>query len=99
MSGASASPETQAARSELSGAVADLMDRFSGELTDPRERAIWHEHLATPEDPVPLGTLGERFGVSKQRMGQIADKLKKRFRERIVTELGSDIQLQWQQGD
>ena len=29
-----------------------------------------------------LGELGARFGVSKQRMGQIADQLKKRFRER-----------------
>jgi hypothetical protein len=34
--------------------------------------------------------------VSKQRMGQIADKLKKRFREQIISQLGSDIQLQWQ---
>ena len=97
--GLGASPESQAARSELSGALANLMERFAGELTDARERAIWHEHLATAEDPVPLGALGERFGVSKQRMGQIADKLKKRFREQILSELGSDIQLQWQQAD
>ena len=95
--GQSVSPESQAARSELSGAVADLMRKFAAELTDERERAIWHEHLAAPEDPVPLGTLGARFGVSKQRMGQIADRLKKRFRERILSELGTEIQLEWQQ--
>lgn len=95
--GAMASPETQAARSELSGAVSELMRKFAGDLVDERERAIWHEHLAAPEDPVPLGALGARFGVSKQRMGQIADKLKKRFRERLLAELGTDIQLQWQQ--
>jgi RNA polymerase sigma-32 factor len=94
--GLGASPETQAARSELSGAVAQLMRRFAASLTDPRERAIWHDHLAAAEEPTPLGVLGERFGVSKQRMGQIADKLKKRFREQILSELGSDIQLQWQ---
>jgi RNA polymerase sigma-32 factor len=97
LSGGGASPEVQAARSELSGAVADLMKRFAEGLTDARERAIWHEHLSTPEDPVPLGALGQRFGVSKQRMGQIADKLKKRFREEILKTLGTDIQLQWQQ--
>ena len=73
------------------------MRQFAAELTDERERAIWHEHLAAPEDPVPLGALGERFGVSKQRMGQIADKLKKRFREQILAELGTEIQLEWQQ--
>ena len=88
----------QAARSELSGAVADLMKRFAAELTDERERAIWHEHLSAPEDPVPLGALGQRFGVSKQRMGQIADRLKKRFREEILQDLGTDIQLEWQRG-
>jgi RNA polymerase sigma-32 factor len=97
LSGGGASPETQAARSELSGAVADLMKRFAGQLTDERERAIWHEHLSNAEDPVPLGALGQRFGVSKQRMGQIADKLKKRFREEILKNLGTEIQLEWQQ--
>jgi RNA polymerase sigma-32 factor len=94
--GAAVSPETQAARSELSGAVGELMKRFAASLTDARERAIWHEHLAASEDPQPLGALGERFGVSKQRMGQIADKLKKRFREQIISEMGSEFQLQWQ---
>jgi RNA polymerase sigma-32 factor len=94
--GVGASPETQTARTELSSAVARLMREFADTLTDERERAIWREHLAAQEDAVPLGALGERFGVSKQRMGQIADKLKKRFREKILADLGSDIQLEWQ---
>jgi RNA polymerase sigma-32 factor len=89
------SPEDEAARSELSGAVRSLMDRFETMLTDDRERAIWREHLAAAEEPVPLAALGERYGVSKQRMGQIADKLKKRFRDQILTTLGSDIQMTW----
>ena len=72
------------------------MKQFATQLTDERERAIWHEHLSMPEDPVPLGALGQRFGVSKQRMGQIADRLKKRFREEILKTLGTDIQLEWQ---
>jgi RNA polymerase sigma-32 factor len=96
LSGAGASPEDEAARSELSDAVRHLMDQFEAGLTDERERAVWREHLAAPDDPVPLATLGERFGVSKQRMGQIADKLKKRFKEEILSELGQDIQLSWQ---
>jgi RNA polymerase sigma-32 factor len=96
LSGAGASPEDQAARSELSEAVRHLMDQFEAGLVDERERAVWREHLAAADDPVPLAALGERFGVSKQRMGQIADKLKKRFKEEILTELGQDIQLAWQ---
>ena len=42
-----------------------------------------------------LGVLGARFGVSKQRMGQIADQLKKRFRAAIVERLGPDIRTDW----
>lgn len=92
------SPEDQAARLQLSQSVRELMTRFESSLVEERERAIWTEHLAS-EDPKPLSALGARYGVSKQRMGQIADKLKKRFREQIVTELGQDIQMSWQGQD
>jgi RNA polymerase sigma-32 factor len=92
-----ASPEDLAARDELSLAVRRLMDGFEGGLHDEREIAIWREHLAPPaSEPVSLATLGERFGVSKQRMGQIAEKLKQRFRDRVLAELGQDIQMSWQ---
>jgi RNA polymerase sigma-32 factor len=90
------SPEDSAARSELSEAVRRLMGDFEATLHDDRERAIWREHLAASDEPVPLAALGERYGVSKQRMGQIADKLKKRFREQILASLGTDIQMSWQ---
>ena len=48
-----------------------------------------------PTSPLPLGELGARFGVSKQRMGQIADQLKKRFRAEIVAKLGPDVRTDW----
>ena len=70
------------------------MAGFRDSLTDERERAIWLEHLSA-EDPVALGALGARFGVSKQRMGQIADQLKKRFRAEIVEELGPNVRTDW----
>jgi RNA polymerase sigma-32 factor len=92
-----ASPEDLAARDELSLTVRRLMDGFEGGLHDEREIAIWREHLAPPaSEPVSLAALGERFGVSKQRMGQIAEKLKQRFRDRVLAELGQDIQMSWQ---
>ncbi len=95
-----ASPEDQAARSELAGAVRGLMTDFENGLSDERERAIWREHLATSAaEPVALAALGQRFGVSKQRMGQIAEKLKMRFREKVLAELGADIRMSWQAED
>ena len=94
-----ASPEQQAARGELSQAVRKLMDDFESKLRDDRERAVWREHLATTGEAVALSALGARYGVSKQRMGQIAEKLKTQFRERVIAELGHDIQMSWQRDD
>jgi len=88
------SPERRAATAEMSTTLHEAMAAFSATLTDERERTIWSEHLAA-EDPIPLGEIGERFGVSKQRMGQIADKLKARFREQIVEQMGPDIRTDW----
>ena len=61
---------------------------------DPREKAAWDEHLMS-EDPVPLSVLGERFGVTKQRMGQIVMALRKRLKDHLVRELGPDVQLDY----
>ncbi|MDX2019535.1 MAG: sigma-70 family RNA polymerase sigma factor [Deltaproteobacteria bacterium] len=91
-----ASPEQQAGRNMLADQVRHSMDAFALSLTDERERAVWAEHLAAPDDPVALSELGERYGVSKQRIGQIADKLKKRFRDALVEQLGPEIQMSWQ---
>ena len=88
------SPETEAAQAELSEAVQRLMADFQKRLTDERERAVWREHLAADE-PRSLGELGTRFGVTKQRMGQIADQLKKRFRAEIIEKLGPEIRTDW----
>jgi RNA polymerase sigma-32 factor len=89
------SPETEAAGAEIASAVRGFMTRFQSSLTDEREQAVWREHLAADE-PAPLGQLGARYGVSKQRMGQIADRLKRRFRDEIVRELGPDVKTVWQ---
>ena len=88
------SPEAEAANAELTEVVQRFVANFRDQLTDGRERAVWREHLAA-EDPVPLGELGARFGVSKQRMGQIADQLKRRFRAQIVDALGPEIRTDW----
>jgi RNA polymerase sigma-32 factor len=89
------SPESEAAGAEIASAVRRFMTAFQAGLTDEREQVVWREHLAADE-PAPLGELGARYGVSKQRMGQIADRLKRRFRDEIVRELGPDVKTVWQ---
>ncbi len=93
-----ASPEDSAATAEMAGALHEVMGDFFASLTDERDRAVWRDHLASAE-PVPLGELGARFGVSKQRMGQIAESLKKQFRQRIVARMGPDIRTDWLGGE
>jgi RNA polymerase sigma-32 factor len=94
ISGGGQSPEVEAARAEMATTVQELVAGFRDSLKDARERAVWNEHLAA-EEPVALGELGARFGVTKQRMGQIADGLKKRFRAEIVAKLGPDVRTDW----
>jgi RNA polymerase sigma-32 factor len=94
ISGGGQSPEVEASRAELASTMQKLVAGFREGLKDDRERAVWLEHLAA-EEPVALGVLGARFGVSKQRMGQIADQLKKRFRGEIVAKLGPDVRTDW----
>ena len=89
-----ASPEDSAATAEMSGNLHQVMGEFVDSLKDERERAVWTEHLAA-EDPLSLGEIGARFGVSKQRMGQIADKLKKQFRDRVEARMGQGIKTDW----
>ena len=89
-----ASPEDRAASAEMADTLHQVMDQFSASLSDERERVVWSEHLAA-EEPVSLGEIGARFGVSKQRMGQIADKLKKQFRDRVESRMGARIKTDW----
>lgn len=88
------SPEEIVAENEFRHAVDRVMHDFARTLADERERAIWNEHLAT-EEPVPLAALGARYGVSKQRMGQIANRLKNRFRAALVARFGTDARITW----
>jgi RNA polymerase sigma-32 factor len=94
LSSADESPEAQAHRFELSQDVQEAFDAFAKTLEDPRELAAWNEHLMS-DDPLPLSELGTRFGVTKQRMGQIVMSIRKRLKEHLVKTLGPDVQLDY----
>lgn len=92
--GGAESPESATVRSETHQAIRALMEAFGESRSDPRERAVWFEHLLA-ESPTALSELGERYGVSKQRMGQMAIALKKAFREALVSRFGPEVELSW----
>jgi RNA polymerase sigma-32 factor len=87
-----ASPEAQAYRNEIETEVTAALDSFAKTIKDKRELAAWHDHLMS-EDPQSLAELGVRFGVTKQRMGQIVTNLRKRLKDHLTKTLGPDVQL------
>jgi RNA polymerase sigma-32 factor len=94
IAGEDAGPESNAARVEVQNVLSGVMERFEKTLDDARDQAIWREHLVAAE-PKSLVELGERFGVSKQRMGQLATRIKRAFRRHVIEELGPTTQLSW----
>lgn len=86
------SPEDLAASKELRARLAGIAARFRATLKDDRERALWDEHLLSDE-PASLSDLGARYGVSKQRMGQVVTAMKARFREALAEEFGPDVDV------
>ncbi len=76
----------------LMNTVDEKMKAFAAQLDSDRERAIWSERMVA-EEPLALAVLGERFGVSRERVRQIEARMKKRLREYLTRELGDEIVL------
>jgi RNA polymerase sigma-32 factor len=91
-------PEEMTSHQEMQRLIQSLTKSYGTLLEDERERAIWYEHLIADE-PTSLVDLGKRYGVSKQRIGQISVKVKRGFRRHIIDQLGPDTKLSWLFGE
>lgn len=87
-------PERLVAKYQINKIMAGLIERFEKTIENERDLVIWRENLIANEAET-LVALGQRFGVTKQRMGQLADRLKKSFRRHIIDELGPNTNLSW----
>ena len=88
-------PEDSAARSELSSMVQEKLRAFASEnLKDDREKVIWAERMVAG-DPVSLSVLGDRFGVSKERIRQVEARLKKKLKAYLEEQLGDEIDFEF----
>jgi len=85
-------PEANVARSELGELFRGHLKVFAATLKDERELAIWTERL-TAQEPASLSELGQRFGVSKERVRQLEARLKKRLKEHLTAQLGDEIPI------
>jgi len=88
-------PEDNAARTELSGIVQEKLRAFADEhLRDEREQTIWRERMVAT-DPKSLASLGEQYGVSKERIRQVEARMKKRLKQYLEDELGDEIDFEF----
>ncbi len=88
-------PEAATARSELAELLQSRLSAFAATLTDEREKVIWETRLLASE-PVSLSLLGDQFGVSKERIRQVEARMKKRLKTFLESELGDEIDFDFQ---
>ena len=76
-----------------SGEFGDILKRkllaFGSTLRD-RDLEIFRDRLLNDE-PATLVQIAERFGVTRERVRQIEERLKKRLRQYLETELGEAL--------
>ena len=87
-------PEGNVASSQLGVVVQGHLRDFAETLKDDREQSIWAERL-TAQDPASLALLGERFGVSKERIRQVEARIKRRLKDYLVEQMGSEIDFEF----
>jgi RNA polymerase sigma-32 factor len=77
--------EDEVADREFYGMMREKLAEFGATLRG-REKEIFDERLMA-EDPITLQELGERYGVSRERVRQIEEALKRKLREFLVAEI------------
>ncbi len=77
--------EQQVADAEFRGQVNEKIRAFGASLTG-KEAAIFNARLLA-EKPLTLQEIGEQYGISRERVRQIEERLKKKLKAYLVAEL------------
>jgi len=86
-------PETVIADTELQGLLKEKLGAFRETLTGKdKELAIFDERLVADE-PLTLQELGDRFGISRERVRQLEQRLTGKLRDYLRAELGDSVPL------
>jgi len=71
-------PEERVAEAEYRRVLSDRMEEFGRTLKD-KESVIFRERLLT-EEPLTLREIGEKYGISRERVRQIEERVKKKLK-------------------
>ncbi len=78
-----ASPEEAVSDAEWRAFARDKVEQFASTLKD-KELQIFQSRLLA-EQPLTLQEIGERFGISRERVRQIETRLKRKLKDFIVS--------------
>lgn len=78
------SPEEQIAETEYRRVLSEKMEQFARGLKD-KELVIFRERLLN-EEPLTLREIGEKYGISRERVRQIEERIKRRLKAYLVKE-------------
>ena len=82
-------PEQEAADAEFRKFAREKVEKFAAQLKD-KELEIFNARLLA-EDPMTLQEIGERHGISRERVRQIETRLKRRLKDFLKSE-AADIE-------
>lgn len=85
-------PESQVGTREAGEQLHLALEAFGDTLKDVREKTIWNDRLLS-ENPVSLAELGTAFGVSKERIRQLEERLKAKAKAFLAETLGDDVSV------
>lgn len=77
-------PEEQFSDREYQSVLREKLERFAETLKD-KELVIFRERLLT-EEPLTLREIGERYGISRERVRQIEERVKKKVKAYLAKE-------------
>ena len=81
------------ADSELQGLLKEKLGAFRKTLVGKdKDLAIFDERLVADE-PLTLQELGDRFGISRERVRQLEQRLTGRLREYLRDEMGDAVEV------
>jgi RNA polymerase sigma-32 factor len=78
-------PEETVANAEYRQVLGEKIEQFASGLKD-KDLVIFRERLLN-EEPLTLREIGERYGISRERVRQIEERLKKRLKDYLSKEL------------
>jgi RNA polymerase sigma-32 factor len=83
-------PDAMLADDEYHSMVRERLDEFRKRLTSEKDIAIFEERLRALE-PRTLQEIGDRFGISRERVRQLEARLTRQLREYLQSELGEAV--------